>query len=595
MCPITTPRPNDRRKGLKVLFLGALLFLQACGNKALLAPRFQFVPWGLVVSGLPPETPVKLYDAQGHPLLSYPPFAGEEVALFFHWYPERLYRVVLDQKAYMLKAPKAPVVLRLQVFAPLGQKPYELWLQKGQRDLPQKLFILAGQEPCHEIGLLVENLALEELKVQFAGQEATLKGEFARKLFTQRLCFQGDRRERTLRLGLQGPVNLKTQLGFVFHRVDLKKAVQMLSWRLPTDAFGFIEGHRLEGTLVAPNPFWQKLGYALGIKAKGFSRYDPFAYEALRFKNRLDMPLTLLLKADFLDPKTQKPVPGFYPKRFSSHGFKQPLALLDLPPRGEGEAVLPIFLDKDIPPGEYQAVVEVYPFGSAKPILILRRHIGVVRGKVSLSLALLVVLIVGSGYSLFILLSLKKIIQRFRLRELTLIALTGAVGFGLDFLGGVASNILYALFGPFNILVGGLVTEVAHYLVLTAVLYLIPQTGVITLSGIITYLMGGFLFGGFRITDPFFVGTRLFVLELALLLFGTVGKGRPSVWPLVLALSLADAVNTAVSLLLHMTFFRLFFPGWYILLSLVVKGFIYTFIGAYLGARVGKVLLRVER
>jgi len=64
---------------------------------------------------------------------------------------------------------------------------------------------------------------------------------------------------------------------------------------------------------------------------------------------------------------------------------------------------------------------------------------------------------------------------------------------------------------------------------------------------------------------------------------------------LILALALADALNTAISLLLHMTFFRLFFPGWYIWLSVVVKGFFYTLIGAWLGVSVGQTLRRVER
>lgn len=576
-----------------VCLLG-LVLVASCTSSSVKPPVFRFEPWGLQIEDLPPHSTLKLFDAKGHLLLAYPPFAAEEEMLFFRWQPGARYRVVIKGKSYEIKAPARPLVVRLKIFAPLGQRPYEIWLEDGQSSLTLPILDLAGEEACQEVGLLLENVAQIPLRVDFAGEKALLKGEFARKFFVRRLCFTG-KEIKELPLNLTGPVDLKVSLRFQFRKVALSRAISLKAWRLPTDAFGFIEQHRLEGTLVAPNPFWQKLGYALGIKAKGFSRYDPFAYETLILENHLNMPLTLLLKADFLDLKTKRPVSGFYPKRFSEHGFKQPLALIDLPPQGEAKAVLPIFLDKGIPPGEYQAVVTVYPFGSKKPILIFRRHIGVVRGKVSLSLALLVVLILGSGYSLFVLLNLKRMIRRFRLRELTLIALTGAVGFGLDFLGGVASNILYALFGPFNILVGGLVTEVAHYLVLTAVLYLIPQTGVITLSGVITYLMGGFLFGGFRITDPFFVGTRLFVLEMALILFGTVGHGRPSVWPLVLALSLADAINTAVSLLLHMTFFRLFFPGWYILLSLVVKGFIYTLIGAYLGARVGKILIRVER
>jgi len=167
------------------------------------------------------------------------------------------------------------------------------------------------------------------------------------------------------------------------------------------------------------------------------------------------------------------------------------------------------------------------------------------------------------------------------------------VAFGLDFLGGLLSNILYALLGPFNILVGGLVTEVIHYTVFTAVFLLVPRPGFAILSGLLHYLMGLVLFGGLRATDPFFLGSRLLVLEAFLCLFRT--HSRPSGWRTPVALSLADALNTLASLIIHMTFYRLFFPGWYLWLSIVVKGFFYTLIGARIGVRLGRTLLAAER
>ncbi len=206
------------------------------------------------------------------------------------------------------------------------------------------------------------------------------------------------------------------------------------------------------------------------------------------------------------------------------------------------------------------------------------------------------VVAIGVGYSLFLLVAIKGYFSRFNVRSLVLISLMGAVGFGLDFLGGLASNVLYALLGPFNILVGGLITEISHYLVLSAILYLIPRPGTVTLSGLVTYLMGGILMGGFGVTDAVFVGSRLAYQEGLLFLVGaTRASGPPSRIRLALSLSLADALSTASSLVLHATFYRLFFPPWYIGLAVVVKGFFYTFLGVSLGVPFGKVLRRIER
>jgi len=585
---------------LRIFGLLFLLFVTGCHRAPESPPEFVFAPWGLEVRNLRPGTPVKLYNASGRLVLSYPPLWGETEVLVFRWSPGARYILELGEKSYSVTAPQSRIKASLRLFAPLGQSPYEAYLYEDGEvvwtappGFAGRDFVLAGEERCFELGLLVTSHVKGPLTLSFPSGEVVLNGPFERHLEISRLCFPDPAHPVVFKVGID-----RKELAFPlrWEKTDLSRAVSLLSWRLPTDAYGFLERHRLEGTLIAPNPFWEGLARWLGIKAKGFSRFDPLAYETLVLKNHLSAPLTLLVRADFLDPKTRAPVPGFYPKRFSGHGeMKKPLALVDLPPQGQAKAVLPIFLDETVAPGEYLARVEIFPFGSTKPILVREKRIGVVRGNVALSAALLLVLVLGLGYSAGLLLGLKRLVARFRLRDLTLIALTGAVGFGLDFLGGVASNILHAFLGPFNVLVGGLVTEVAHYLVLTAVLYLLSRPGVVTLSGLITYLMGGFLFGGFRITDPFFVGARLFVLEFFLFVFRAYARDRAGAARLVLALSLADAVNTAISLLLHMTFYRLFFPGWFILLSVGVKGFLYTLIGAILGVRVGRLLLRVER
>ncbi len=577
----------------RIIFL-FVITLAACTHGPKKTPTFRFEPLGLRIIGLAKNTPVRLYNSSGKLILSYPPFSGKEILLIFRWKPNEQYKVVIDKDSYWVKAPQNYIVARLKIFAPLGQKPYEIWLTEGEKNLKLSSFEIAAQTTCSEIGILVENFGNKPLKVKFDKEEAVLLGEFSRKFFEQKLCFSRTKTKK-LYFSLSGPISIEKFLKFKFNQINLSHAISLVSWHLPTDPYGHIEKYRREGTLVAPNPFWEHLGYLFAIKQKGFSKYDPFAYEALVFKNHIKMPLTLLLKAEFLDPKTKKPVAGFYPKLYSGHGFKQPIALLDLPPLGEAQAIIPVFLDKTISPGEYLAVVKVYPFGSKKPIFSLKRHFGVVRGSEKVSIYFLSVVILGLFYSFFVLFSFRQIWHRFKLRELILISLSGAVGFGLDFLGGMISTLLYALLGPFNILVGGLITEIAHYSILTAIVYLLPKFGTVTFSGLVTYFMGCLLLGHFAVTDVFFVGAKLCIMEIFLLVFRITKGFEPSKFPLVLALSFADAVNTISSLILHMVFYRLFFPRWYIILSVVIKGFLYTFIGALIGFSFGKLLKKVER
>ena len=583
-------------KPLVLVLIGGLCLatLPSCRKPTEAPPRAAFVPLGLEVSGLLENTPVELYKASGKPVLLYPPLASSNVLLIFPWRPGAEYLLKAGGTALHLRAPERRPLAEVEVFAPLGSPGRRFYLYPGRPPEKPRHFVLPSRESCPEVGFLVTSyrpklfVSLKEP----SGREILrrkLSGEFDRVLLRRRLCLP----EKTPRRFVLSAGNARLELAFERRELDLRGKVRLVSWRLPTEESGLSLRYRREGLLAVPNPLFERLGYALGIKARGFSRYEPFAFETLVLENLSGVPLNLIVRADFLDPESRKPVPGFYPPRFGMSGHvRKPLALIYLPPHGKARAVLPIYV-KEVPPGEYLARVTVYPLGEEIPVLREARRFGVSRGKPWLAAGLLVILLCGGLYSVAVLGLLKPLLSGFGLRALALVSLAGAVAFGLDFLGGLLSNVLYALLGPFNILVGGLITEVVHYAVFTAVLVLVPRPGFATLSGLLHYLMGTVLFGGLRATDPFFVGFRLLTLEAFLLLFRAYR--RPSGGRTVLALGLADALNTLASLILHMTFYRLFFPVWYLWLSILVKGFLYTLFGAFLGARVGRHLRGMER
>lgn len=160
--------------------------------------------------------------------------------------------------------------------------------------------------------------------------------------------------------------------------------------------------------------------------------------------------------------------------------------------------------------------------------------------------------------------------------------------------------LFYALLGPFNCLVGGLLTEVMTYLLVTSILFLVPRVGAMTLAGLVTYVMGGVLFGSFGLTDVIFVGSSIAFRETLLFAFGVtrLGPARekpPNLLAMMLALGLADAAGTFTSLALQAVFYRLFFADWYVLLQVAVTGFAYTAIGVYLGKSLGMSLRKVHQ
>ncbi|MBX6422949.1 hypothetical protein [Thermosulfurimonas sp. F29] len=572
-----------------LLVLGFLLFITGC-ERSPLKPRVIFGPLGLEVYGVPEGTRAELLSANGTILLRYPPLPTENLLLIHPWTPGATYVLRLNGKTFPLRAPKSRVLAELEVFAPLGSPGRRYILYRDGTLSPVNVsdtrLVLFSPNRYPEIGLLITGYA-PRLTVELSGRKIELSGECARRLF--RLRPDLSRSPQKLILKINGHA-LEFRLERRFF--DPARRVHLLAWHIPTEESGLRVRHRREGLLALPNPLFERLGYLLGLKNRGFSRYEPFAYQTVWLQNESDIPLNLVVETEFTDLSGRK-VKGFYPPRWGSGGHvKKPLALVYLPPRGRARAVLPVYV-RDVPPGEYRVRVKVRVLGEKHPFLVRERRIGVTRGSTALAAGLLLIMGSGLAFTLVLIFRLRALLAAFSLRELSLVALSGAVAFGLDFLGGLASTVLYAILGPFNILVGGLITEVVHYLVFTAVFILVPKPGFATLSGLLHYLMGTILFGGLRATDPFFLGARLLALETALLLFRAYGN--PSGTRTAVALAFADAANTLSSLVLHMAFYRLFFPGWYLWLSVTVKGFLYTLMGSLLGLRLGRTLREIER
>ena len=85
-----------------------------------------------------------------------------------------------------------------------------------------------------------------------------------------------------------------------------------------------------------------------------------------------------------------------------------------------------------------------------------------------------------------------------------------------------------------------------------------------------------------------YTGTSVLLLETGFLF----ARNRSLfVWAVVLGF--CDAIAVYVDFQLSILLYRLFYADWYIVLRILIEGFVYTFIGVLLGARLGRGLWRV--
>ena len=167
-------------------------------------------------------------------------------------------------------------------------------------------------------------------------------------------------------------------------------------------------------------------------------------------------------------------------------------------------------------------------------------------------------------------------------------------------------NLVRAILGPFSVLLTGLINETLYYALLTALLIYIsgdPEQRWRLLIGntregkwrdpayvsAVRLLLGGVTFGLFTPMAIVYTGTS--VLSTGNGILACTETQSVLAWAVVLGI--CDALSVYVDFQLSILFYRLFYADWYIVLRILIEGFVYTFIGVLLGARLGRGLWRV--
>jgi hypothetical protein len=340
-------------------------------------------------------------------------------------------------------------------------------------------------------------------------------------------------------------------------------------------------------------------------------REAPWAFVAVELSNGAAAPLDVTVRMRILLPDGSV-APAFLPRvreRDTESGVVT--ALLRVPAAGRSRAVLPLFVDPRRLPAERGAhrfvrEIAVHPVGAtmtggARP-LVRRDELRVRRGS-SWAGTAFALSCVASGLGLGLLFGRgRRWLQDASISELVTIALFG----NLMFVAGAASHLvalgLASVLGPFASLLTGLLDDALRYALLATLVTLRPRPGTAALAMVVHTLMRGLALGGFGPTDPLMLGAQVFWLEAGLWSCGLTrhaGAWRDEprarrFLRLALALGLTSLASTALGLSASALLYRLWYAGWFVVLTLGLPGFAYTVVACALAVPFAESLRKVE-
>ena len=385
---------------------------------------------------------------------------------------------------------------------------------------------------------------------------------------------------------------------------EIAERLSIESIEMPTDAMGTVDPKQREDTIYYARPLFRWL------RTSQTNAYEPITYQMVQLRNAGEETIHVVVSSTNTDTKSGETIPFLAPPATANGGTNRSVAFASLPGGVVTEIPLPIYFHpmyieqgkqpKQAIPGAYARDITVKVWGSDATILREKRPLHlIVPNQQALLISLLA--IIGSSIGFAVVLRFhERIFAGFTTKQIIVIALFGTTIFvGVMVPSTLFLNLIRAVLGPISVLLTGLINETLYYALLTALLIYIsgnPEeatrqgkgSGVILLVSAVRLLLSGVTFGLFTPMAIVYTGTSVLLLETGFLFV----RGRNILaWAVVLGL--CDAIAVYVDFQLSILFYRLFYADWYIVLRILIEGFVYTFIGVLLGARLGRGLWRV--
>jgi hypothetical protein len=323
--------------------------------------------------------------------------------------------------------------------------------------------------------------------------------------------------------------------------------------------------------------------------------FEPAAYAAVEIGNRSRRDASILATLEMLDPETKTPVKGFEPLLPPGHGglsLKKVYSMARIKAKSNSQVILPIYAEEGVTlAGRYLARFGLRYFGTDTVISLKEVEIDIIARRLT-PVFITVSAFTCSFFTLLWMYWKRQNILRIKTKDLITIAMFAGCIFAVVSLPGtIVWQFAHAVLGPFSFLVTGFFSEIVYYILLTALVALIPRVGVAGLAIILRALMTDIIFGGFSPMSILNVGVTVIMSEAAFYICGITRAGTSlNVKRIAFAAvtcGLADVVISFVWFNMHMFLYRLYYDFWYIAIYLLIGGFFYTALAVPFGIRLG--------
>ena len=400
--------------------------------------------------------------------------------------------------------------------------------------------------------------------------------------------------------------NSKSAYGKKYKNKDYNWYIQDVD--LPVDNLGHKDDRSADNVVYIRDTAFESFRSRLtGDGAESWSSMfnHPAAFMLVDMRNPQQDVRVLRLKAELLDKATGKVMPGLCHARNSTEEHEQgwagktddsnaTKAMISLDGKQTQAFIIPLYVDYfKIIEGDYTLRVTVEGNGQQKiqelPVKIEQKH--------SIGIAAVTFAFICFAAVLLFLPRLRRVIFNIGAQGAITVALFSAVGFGVITVPTtLAGEFLHVFLGPFSGFITGILSGVLQYLLIVSLLMLYRRQGVLALMFLTRYMLSGLLFGNFTPLGFLSCCVYIGVLEIILKLCGFFDKKNINVkYMLFIAamFGVGDAVVTFINLEQMMFFYRLYYADWYIGLYMLINGFLYSSIGAWIGYKLGLKLQQV--
>lgn len=389
------------------------------------------------------------------------------------------------------------------------------------------------------------------------------------------------------------------------------KVIKLRSVILPLDERGFRDQKLAANVLTLQELETERIKNI--VSGKGAGHYNaqwllPRAYVGITISNAGNEQEPLLLSAYLLDKNSSNYIKGLYfPDENGALLTSQKDRVehfLQADGSEEQTFIVPIFLDGGIlRPGDYILRWELQSSDGA--ISIFDAPIALERGNLFAGFSLFLGFLILCVATLFLFCQLPRIMKGLKTVDYIRIAMLGVISLLVV---NLPTNLLWGvshiLLGPFGSLLTGIFSTVFMSVLTIILLMLVPKPGIMTLFALVKLLLSAIVFGRISPVTLITVGVSCIFIETALRVSGMyvdLADFRKSgfkvgrkLLTLAFFFAAAKALSSFINLQGMIVLYRMYYADWYVVMTVVMNGFCYAFLGTLAGYRVGSLLVKLK-